>query len=135
MPAKDRYHDTVKRALIKDGWTITGEQITLPIGDRYLWVDIEAAKSDVERIILVEIKELEQVPSPVEAWANAIGKYVLYRIALDFSDMDTPLYLAVTEAAFQNILSEPIGQHAVEKMRIALVVFEPEREEITQWIP
>ncbi len=22
MPAKDIYHDTVKRALIKDGWTI-----------------------------------------------------------------------------------------------------------------
>ena len=22
MPAKDRYHDMVKRALIKDGWTV-----------------------------------------------------------------------------------------------------------------
>ncbi|NWF68880.1 MAG: hypothetical protein HXY40_07330 [Chloroflexi bacterium] len=29
MPAKDRYHDTVKRALIKDGWQIAGEQTTL----------------------------------------------------------------------------------------------------------
>jgi hypothetical protein len=23
MPAKDKYHNTVKNALIKDGWTIT----------------------------------------------------------------------------------------------------------------
>jgi len=27
MPAKDHYHDSVKRALIKDGWTIDGEQV------------------------------------------------------------------------------------------------------------
>lgn len=32
MPAKDRYHDVVKRALIKDGWTIDNEQVTLTIG-------------------------------------------------------------------------------------------------------
>jgi hypothetical protein len=29
MPAKDRYHDTVVRALRKDGWTILGEQVDL----------------------------------------------------------------------------------------------------------
>jgi len=29
MPRKDIYHDTVKRALIKDGWTITHDQFTL----------------------------------------------------------------------------------------------------------
>ncbi|MGD2183210.1 element excision factor XisH family protein [Lusitaniella coriacea LEGE 07167] len=25
MPAKDTYHDAVKNALIKDGWTITAD--------------------------------------------------------------------------------------------------------------
>lgn len=32
MPAKDIYHDTVKRALIKDGWTITAENFQLRRG-------------------------------------------------------------------------------------------------------
>ncbi|MBA2605278.1 MAG: fatty-acid oxidation protein subunit alpha, partial [Acidobacteria bacterium] len=32
MPAKDIYHDTVKRALIKDGWKITAENLHLPWG-------------------------------------------------------------------------------------------------------
>ena len=27
MPAKDIYHDTVKNALIKDGWTITHDPL------------------------------------------------------------------------------------------------------------
>ncbi len=32
MPAKDIYHDTVKRALVKDGWRITAENFQLPWG-------------------------------------------------------------------------------------------------------
>lgn len=91
MPAKDRYHDIVKRALMKAGWAITGELITLTMGDRYLWVDIEAVKSALGMVILVEVKELNNVPSAVEAWATAIGKYILYRIALDLSESNVPL--------------------------------------------
>ena len=99
-----------------------------------MWVDVQATKSETGMVILVEVKELEEVPSPVEAWANAIGKYILYRIALDLSEPDMPLYLAVTEAAFENILSEAIGQRAVETARISMVVFDPEHEEIVRWI-
>jgi hypothetical protein len=135
LPAKDRYHDTVKRALIKEGWIITGEQVTLEFEDRYLYVDIEASKTDTGLIILVEVKELEEVPSPVEALANAVGKYFLYRLALEHSEEKTPLYLAITENAYQHILSEAIGYKAVGAMNISLLVFDSEREEITRWIP
>jgi hypothetical protein len=34
MPAKDIYHETVKAALIKDGWTITDDPLNLKIGTR-----------------------------------------------------------------------------------------------------
>jgi hypothetical protein len=33
MPAKDRYHAVVVRALIKDGWTITDEQVAVILGE------------------------------------------------------------------------------------------------------
>ncbi len=75
MPAKDRYHDAVKRALIKDGWVIEDEQVTLTFGERYLWVDLRASKREAGGSIFVEVKALDSVLSPVEAWANAIGKY------------------------------------------------------------
>jgi hypothetical protein len=42
--AKDIYHDTVRIALEKDGWTITDDPLTLWIGKRDLFVDLGAEK-------------------------------------------------------------------------------------------
>ena len=135
MPAKDHFHDTVKRALVKQGWTITGEQVRLTYGDRYFWIDIQAENSSSQRVILVEVKELDDVDSPVEAFANAIGKYPLYRMGLEYTAQRTPLYLAVTEASYAGILGATMGQQAVSQFQILLLVFDPEQEEIIKWIP
>lgn len=135
MPAKDRYHDTVKRALIKDGWSITGEHVKIGIENRSLFVDIEASKIDGSLVILVEVKELEDTRAQVEALANALGKYALYRLALNAMDSKIALYLAVTQAAYQGILSEKIGILALNDANIALLVFDPMREEIVAWMP
>ena len=40
MPAKDIYHNTVKNALINDGWTITDDPLILSIGKKDLFVDL-----------------------------------------------------------------------------------------------
>jgi Holliday junction resolvase-like predicted endonuclease len=65
MPAKDRYHLTVVRALIKAGWNIVEEQYKLMVGERRLWIDIQAAKAEQTQIILVEVKGLENSLSAV----------------------------------------------------------------------
>jgi hypothetical protein len=39
MPQQDVYHNVVKNALIKDGWTITHNPLTLTVGRRDLYVD------------------------------------------------------------------------------------------------
>ena len=44
MPAKDIYHDTVKNALIKDGWTITNDPLSLKIGKKDIYIDLAAEK-------------------------------------------------------------------------------------------
>jgi hypothetical protein len=44
MPAKDIYHDCVKKALEKDGWTITNDPFKLKWGFRELFVDLGATK-------------------------------------------------------------------------------------------
>ena len=38
MPAKDIYHVTVKNALIKDGWTITDDPLSLKIGNKDIFI-------------------------------------------------------------------------------------------------
>ena len=45
MPAKDIYHNTVRTALEKDGWTITNDPLPLKIGKRTLSVDLGAEKN------------------------------------------------------------------------------------------
>lgn len=47
MPAKDIYHNTVKQALVKDGWLIVAEDYMLEYGGDKLYPDIAAEKSIV----------------------------------------------------------------------------------------
>ncbi|MDM8524265.1 element excision factor XisH family protein [Desulfococcaceae bacterium HSG8] len=44
MPAKYIYHDNVKKALIKDGRTVTHEQMHLRWGAKDMYVDLGAEK-------------------------------------------------------------------------------------------
>ena len=135
MPAKDRYHDAVVRALIKDGWTIISEQLYIDFAGRHLWIDIQAVKAFEQLTILVEVKGFENMPSPVDYLASAVGKYVIYLSALDYAGLDTPLYMAVPTVAYESILSEEIGRRTVRKASIRLMVFDPIEEEIVRWIP
>ena len=134
MPARDRHHDAVKRALIKDGWKIEREQVLFILADRHVWVDMEASNTTGEHRILIEVKGLDG-PSQVEALMDAIGQYVVYRAVIDeVGGQDIPLYLAVPESAYQSILSEQIGVVARQQVEVKLVVFDPDSEEIRQWI-
>lgn len=135
MPAKDRYHDLVARALAKDGWVVTAEQVPLLLQGRRLWIDLQAEKEADRRVLLIEVKGFEKMPSPVDYLADVIGQYVLYQAVLDYNNIVTPLFLAVPAAAFDGILGEEIGRQALRGARISLVVFDPDREEIVQWHP
>lgn len=60
MPAEGIYHDTVKRALQKDGWTITHDPFPLQIGKKRLSANLGAerlisAERGLQRIV-VEVK-------------------------------------------------------------------------------
>ncbi len=60
MPRRDIYHDTVKLALQKAGWTITHDPFPLQIGNKRLSADLGAeriisAEKGAEKIV-VEVK-------------------------------------------------------------------------------
>lgn len=44
MPARDLYHDAVKRALVKDGWTITDDPLHLKLGRKDMYIDLGACR-------------------------------------------------------------------------------------------
>jgi hypothetical protein len=132
VPAKDHNHDTVKRALIRDGWTIDGEQVAFIGSERQIVIDFQISKEG-HGIVLIEVKGFQ--PSMVESLANAIGKTLIYRYILNELAQNIPVWLAVPELAYQSILSENMGITMRHQLGIDLVVFSVEREEIVEWIP
>jgi hypothetical protein len=134
VPAKDYYHDAVIRSLEKDGWTIEAEQVRLELENRWLWIDMQAVKSVDDRAILIEVKGFQNMASPVDYLAAAVGKYVLYRAVLEYLQIEMQLYMAVPIDAYHGILSEEIGLQVIQRTKIHLMTFDPVEEVVVQWI-
>ena len=138
MPKKDIYHDTVKTALLKDGWTITHDPLKLEIGKKELFIDLGAehliGAARAEQKIAVEIKSFIG-RSDIDDLEKALGQYTLYYDILEDLEPDRELYLAIKELVFSNLFEEPIGQVLLRKKRLKLIVFNPTQEVISRWIP
>lgn len=135
MPAKDHYHDTVVRALSKDGWIVTDEQFTLVLDTRHLWVDLRAENRKGDKIVLIEIKGFETKGSIIEYLMLALGQYVLYNEVVKANRLADDLYLAIPVAAYESIFAEDAGKYAIMGGGLQLLVFDPATEEIILWIP
>ncbi|MBE9079320.1 XisH family protein [Romeria aff. gracilis LEGE 07310] len=138
MPARDIYHNTVKRALQKDGWTITHDPFPLKIGKKRLSADLGAerlisAERGLQKII-VEIKSFVG-QSDVKDLEQALGQYVLYHQILNEMGTDRSLYLAVSQPTYNSVFTIELGQVLLKNQVIKLIVFDDESEVIVQWIP
>ncbi len=138
VPAKDIYHNTVKFALQKDGWTITHDPFPLQIGKKRLSADLGAerlisAEKGTQRIV-VEVKSFVG-QSDVKDLEQALGQYVLYRQILNEVGSDRSLYLAVSRPTFNSVFTIELGQMLLKNKIIKLIVFDDESEAIVQWIP
>jgi hypothetical protein len=137
MPAKDVYHDSVKQALIKDGWTITHDPYTLTFGQKDVFVDLGAervlaAEKHGEKIV-VEIKSFRGA-SDLRELEQALGQFVFYRSLLSRFEPDRKLFLAVPESVLLSTLSEPIARPVMEDLQVAVVAFDPQQEVIVKWV-
>ena len=137
MPAKDIYHNCVKIALLKDGWTITDDPLSLKVGQKDIFIDLAAEKLLVAEKqgvkIAVEVKSFVG-KSEIEDLKNALGQYYLYDKILKYLNSDKNLYIAIRKAVFQRLSSETIGQIILSDQNLKLIVFDPNLEEITRWI-
>lgn len=136
MPAKDFYHNAVKNALAKAGWTVTHDPYTISFGLRDVFVDfgaerLLAAERGTEKIAL-EVKSFRSA-SDIHDVEGAVGQYAFYRSLLLRIEPERKLYLAVPQAVFVSTFEEPIVRPVVEDMNSAIVTFDPEEEEIVTW--
>jgi hypothetical protein len=138
MPARDVYHDQCKAALIKDGWRVTHDPLKLKWNERVMFVDLGAeevlAAEKAGRKIAVEIKSFIG-PSEMHDLEQALGQFVLYRVALRQEYPDHELFLAVTEKVYSNLFDLPEGRDLIAHENLQIIVFDAQLEEIKRWIP
>ena len=137
MSAKDIFHNAVKVALQKDGWTITDDPLYLRLGDDQLRVDLAAerliaATRDQEQIA-VEVKSF-LAPSAIAEFHTALGQFLNYRAVLQIQQPHRKLYLAVPLDIYRSFFRRDLPQLSIQTYQLKLVVFEPTVEVIVQWI-
>lgn len=139
MSRRDTYHDTVKRALIKDGWTISHDPLRLSYEGTTVSTDLGAEKAfaDGERIaveiIAVEVKDFDG-NQMISQFEKALGQYNLYRSLLKILAPDRAIFLAVRKDVFEEFFQLPMIQLATNEDRVKFLIFDAVLEEVTQWI-
>ncbi|NET45388.1 XisH family protein [Okeania sp. SIO2B3] len=137
MSAKDIFHDTVRTALEKDGWTITNDPLFIKLTQQFkINIDLEAEKFIVAekatQKIAVEIKSFVG-RSVVSEFHLAVGQFLNYRVALEKFASERVLYLAVPTDIYQDFFSDSFVQAVLERYQIKLLVFHIKKEEIILW--
>lgn len=137
MPALDRDHDIVRRALIKDGWTVTDDPLTLKLGKRLVHVDLGAQRNVIGAVrgtekIAVEIKTFAG-PSDMTDLYEALGQYLIYQTFLADLEPERRVFLAVPKAAWYGFFQEPIGKLVLQEQIRYAFAFDPDSEEIIEW--
>lgn len=137
MPAKDVYHDAVKNALIKDGWSILADPYKIKYKDAELFADLAVEKPIAAeqngRKIVVEIKSFLS-PSPMRDFEMALGQYILYRNLINLTEPEYQIYLAIKDSIYENFFKRDSVQDITQINQLLLIVVDMEKEEILQWI-
>ncbi len=87
--ARDLFHEIVRSAIEKEGWTITDDPLSIRCGGVDLQIDLGAqrliAAQKAGQKIAVEIKSFVSA-SKISEFHTALGQFINYRIALRTED-------------------------------------------------
>jgi XisH protein len=137
MSAKDIFHESVKRGLVKDGWTITEDPLELEWEGVTVKIDIAADRlisaDRGDEKIAIEIKSFTS-PSAISDFHTALGQCLNYQIMLEVHEPDRLLYLAVPLDAYETFFQTGFAKTPIAKYQLQIVVYNPVLEEIVQWI-
>ncbi len=136
--ARDLFHQNVREALLKEGWHITDDPLRVPIDGSHLEIDLAAeivfgAERGDEKIA-VEVKSFLS-KSFMNNFHEAMGQYLDYRSALEDFDNERTVYLALpTHAYHHTVFQGRFIQKRLREENAQLIIFEPVKNEIIQWI-
>jgi hypothetical protein len=137
--AKDIYHQIVKEALEKDGWTITQDPYLLNRSAKSKPYEIDLG---AEKILIAE-RGVEHIAVEIKSFLGssvtydfhaAFGQYGIYRYFLEIKDPDRKLYLAITDEIYQSFFKDTDIENLCIHFNVNLIIFDAEHNNIIQWI-
>lgn len=135
--AKDFIHDAVKNALVKDGWIITHDPLTIKYGDLPVFVDLGAerviAAQRNQKKIAVEIKSFIG-RSVMRDMERALGQYVVYSSFLESVEPDRKLYLAINHQVYQTTFAHKAFKYLIKRNTVSMLIVNVKQEEVVEWI-
>lgn len=136
--ARDKYHELVKNALIKEGWNVTHDPLFVKLDESTtVQVDLGAerllAAEKAGEKIAVEIKTFLG-HSLITNFYHALGQFELYLLALENQEPDRKLFLAISTIIYRTFFQKAIIQQAIKRFKIKLIVYNIEKQTIDQWI-
>lgn len=137
--ARGIIHEAVKKALIKDGWSITDDpfRIKLMEDNRNLEADLGAekffsAKKGTERIV-IEIKTFSGA-SILNQFHGALGQYLVYRSALKEANINRELYLAISINTYDEIEEIRFLKKLIDQFDLKLIIVDLVDRTLLRWI-
>lgn len=135
--ARDKFHQQVKAALELNGWVVTDDPLYMKIGKIPVHIDLGAeriisAEKNGEKIA-VEIKTFG-LASFITALYEAIGKYIIYRIALEQMQSDRVLYLAIPAKIYTKFCEEPLVKLVFQQYDFKILLYKTDTKSELEWI-
>ena len=135
--ARDIYHNNVREALLKDGWTITHDPFQVQYGDADLSIDLGAEKviaaEKGEQKIAVEVKSFV-AKSLIYEFHEVLGQYLNYRRILRLTHQeDRQVFLAVPSEAYDRLFKKEFVQITLDEEDVQFFVFDTTKNEILSW--
>ncbi|MBS9389569.1 MAG: XisH family protein [Dolichospermum sp. WA123] len=108
----------------------------LQAGTLELYIDLRpekviAAEKEGQKIA-IEIKSFLN-PSKITELYAALGQFIIYRLALQEQEPERTLYLAVPITVYNEFFILPFIQSVIKTNQLCLVVYNIEKEVISEW--
>jgi len=135
MPARDTFHQHVRHALEKEGWTITHDPYFVRVGKRRGFIDLGAEILGAERgaeKIAVEVKSFLGL-SDLDAFEDALGQFLVYKKALQRKEPDRVLFLAMPVKFYNSFFEDSFFVEIADDYEVHMIVYNETDSSIQLW--
>ena len=135
MAARDKYHQQVITALEKEDWKITHDPYFIRLGKRKGFIDLGAETIGAERgleKIAVEIKTFAGI-SDVDEFEDALGQFLLYKLALSRKEPERVLYLAMPGDFYNSLFDDAFFLDVLDMYKVHVIIYNYKLCVIEKW--